>query len=532
MQNLPEEEQKSVRKLSLSGRHDEAIACARRLVSANLLDVNAHLMLGRSLLEANNKKEALIVAENAVKLDGRNAEALFFAGSVASQLHMYEIALAHLESASLLNKTDARPHIELANCYKMIFRSAKASEHYRTAIDLSPAREEKDSILIMLANHLTTANERTKSKEIFQQILERKGPRAIDAAIALSELKKDGTNTVVGRRLAKFSNDPKANPAAKARVLFALGKLHENEKQFDRAFGCWQSAQALLKSSIDGLRDHPFSLSQTDQSYPPDIFRQLKHSGNQAYSPVFIAGMPRSGTTLLEQIISSHSEAEAAGEVGRWDDLRETFFGEIGTQSLSGFALNVVNQNILRRYGNEIVRILEFVSNSKAKKIVEKTPRAMASMGFIKLCCPNTKFIHILRHPLDSFISSYQSSFASGHTYARDQLEYAKEYVWHLLMMRLWQQRFPENILTVKYEDLVRDPEIHARKIIHYIGLEWEDTCLDFYKSNRPVLTLSTSQVRQPIHDKSIGRWKKYAQHLGPLMDHLKSGGVNWDREC
>lgn len=528
---MQQNQETAVQALSLAGRHDEAIALAREAVGMWPSDAISHFTLSRALLEADHLEEAFRHAEKSIKLDTRNAQYAYFAGSVASELNWIEVAIPYFEVSASLDKTDPRPHSALARCYRTIFQPHRASQHYGVALKLARSKAEKDEVLILNAHNLATANNRNEAKAIYNQVFDQKGPMAIDALIALAELSKEGVGTSIGRLLAKSVSDPKLKVKTKASALLALGKLHETDEHYDRAFGCWQSSRTLSKTLPYKLHDHQSSLEQANHTYPVRAFQQLSSSGCGSKIPVFISGMPRSGTTLLEQVISSHSQAAGAGEVARWELLNQEFTARLDGVDLMEFLSADQNKNEMQRRGEDIVRILKFMSGSEASRIVEKTPRAQASLGYIKLCCPNAKFIHILRHPLDAFISTYQSSFREGHSYAYDQLEYAKEYVWHLLMMKLWRLRFPESIFSVKYEDLVREPETHARKIIEFIGLEWEDACLEFYKSSKPVLTLSTIQVRQPIHDKSIGRWKNYARHLGPLMNHLVKGGVNWEQE-
>ena len=521
----------AVRTYSTAKKHDQAIAVARQALAANPRDPFCHFTLARALANADQRDQALYHADQAATIDVTNPTYAYFAGWLYHEFHLYEFALPLLERSVAIQPRAPRSRLELARCYDSILRPEKASEHYRVALSLEESGNEREFFKLLLAQTLARSNQVDEAKELFEQIHRSKGKYSFEAARELAYLSKEGPDSSLGKYLSRFLTQKNIEPLHKATALLALGRLHNNVKQYDRAFNCWQASREIEKNQSPFLRDHPKLLDRARQTYTPQLFKALADRGSQTDAVVVICGMPRSGTTLTEQIVASHSKASGAGEVARWSPLEEEFLTRHAGKDLAHY-LSVEDQHEeLRTRGDELLRILQVMSGASTPHIVEKTPHSFAALGYIKLCCPRAKFIHIRRHPLDAFISTYQNQFNKSHGYAFDQVEYAREYTWHLLMMEIWKDCFPDSILSVKYEDLAREPEVNARKIIEFIGLEWEDQCLEFYRGNKAVRTFSTSQVRNPVYDSSIGRWKNYRKHLGPIMEHLSKGGIDWESD-
>ena len=249
--------------------------------------------------------------------------------------------------------------------------------------------------------------------------------------------------------------------------------------------------------------------------------REKAGLGHPSSVPVFIVGMPRSGTTLIEQILATHSQVFGADETMELPDLvtqlitpRETAmdFPE-GVRNMSGAQL--------RHLGASYIDWITALSPA-AWRITDKLPANYSLAGLIHLVLPNARIIHAHRDPVDTCLSCFSLLFTGSHPYAYDLAELGRCYRAYQALMEHWREVLPPGVmLEVQYEALVADPERHARRIVAHCGLDWEDACLEFYNTERPVWTASMTQVRQPIYRSAIGRWRRYKDRLGPLLAEL-----------
>jgi hypothetical protein len=242
----------------------------------------------------------------------------------------------------------------------------------------------------------------------------------------------------------------------------------------------------------------------------------LRTSGLASDRPVFIVGMPRSGTSLTEQILASHPEAYGAGELLYWifaadteraapAERRAATIAELGRAYLDGLATHAPG----------------------APRVLDKLPVNFRNIGLIHAALPSARFIHLERNPLDTCLSIYFQGFSAAHPYATDFGDLAHYYHEYRRLMAHWRAALaPETLLDVPYEGLVDDPEGWSRRMLAHIGLEWDPRCLEFHRNSRPVLTASNWQVRQPISKGSVGRWHRYERYLGPLRDALGEIGL------
>jgi hypothetical protein len=239
---------------------------------------------------------------------------------------------------------------------------------------------------------------------------------------------------------------------------------------------------------------------------------------------VFIVGMPRSGTTLVEQILASHPAVFGAGEL---DDIRQI---SAALPSLLGSAnpypecLAQAGQSSLTKIADRYLVHLRGLS-SDARRITDKMPTNFLHLGLIELLFPQARVIHVIRHPLDTCVSCYFEEFTTTNSYAYDLEQMGIYYKQYERIMRHWKDVLKIRMLDVRYEELVDNQENICRQMIEFCDLEWDDRVLRFYETKRDVATPSFDQVRQPLYRKSIGRWKNYERHLGPLMRVLGTSG-------
>ena len=263
--------------------------------------------------------------------------------------------------------------------------------------------------------------------------------------------------------------------------------------------------------------------------FTPELVRTFQGVGEPSSIPLFIVGMPRSGTTLIEQILASHPQVFGAGELS---NLEEAAAGVCSTGGhLYPFPeamLHISGEHLQRlgaRYVSEITRLCP-----NATHVTDKMPANFLFAGLIQLALPNARIIHAIRDPVDTCMSCFSKLFASGQYHTYDLEELSRYYRHYQALMEHWHRVLPSGrILDVRYEDVVADVEGQARRVISYCGLEWDKRCLAFHETERPVHTASAAQVRQPIYSSSIGRWHAYVAAREVTVAKCRNGSQATD---
>lgn len=322
----------------------------------------------------------------------------------------------------------------------------------------------------------------------------------------------------VAAKMTEFS------PLEQVHMHYALAKAYEDVSELDTAYRHYSIAGEKKRKQETYSEREAARLSAI---IPKVVTRarlaETNLAGCQSHLPVFILGMPRSGTSLMEQILSAHPDIFGAGEL----------------KFLTGVLENIpVAQNRLRMgdkepvfdydmnagweiRGQRYVDRISKLADKPYKRIVDKMPGNFNFVGLIHAILPNAKIIHSRRHPVETCLSCYRIHFAEGHQWTYNLRELGRFYKRYWNLMKYWREEFPDVMLEVRYEDNVADVEGQAKKLIDHLGLEWNDNCLNFYNVDRPVKTASVTQVRKPIYTTSTNRWRKYEQYLGPLLEEI-----------
>ena len=262
------------------------------------------------------------------------------------------------------------------------------------------------------------------------------------------------------------------------------------------------------------------NMEEIKEVFTADFIKEKSGHGCLSDTPIFVLGMPRSGTTLTEQVIASHPSVYGAGELRDLSIVADSFMPERTDLSISKKLIDAAPGD-LTKMGESYVRGLKERSPHSAK-ITDKMPGNFHHIGLIKLILPNAKIIHVSRDPLDTCVSCFTRLFAHGQTNTYDLTELGHSYKCYKNLMDHWRTILPPgSFYDLRYENLVDNTEEEARKLIDYCGLEWDPACLEFYKNKRSIRTASVTQVRQPIYKTSKQRWKNYEQFLGPLIEAL-----------
>ncbi len=305
---------------------------------------------------------------------------------------------------------------------------------------------------------------------------------------------------------------------------FALAKAFDDVGELDAAFQHYAIGGAKKrKESPYNERESSKMSRLIQQIVTRDRFDETGQQGFDSEAPVFILGMPRSGTSLMEQILASHPDIFGAGElklmVAALDNMP---FGKVRLQLREREPAFAYEQNATwKQRGEWYVNRLQKLADKPYLRIVDKMPGNFNHVGEIHAVLPKARIIHSRRHPVETCLSIYRILFAEGHQWSYNLAELGRYYRRYWNLMKHWREQFPGLMYEVRYEDNVADVEGQAKKLIDYLGLEWNDNCLNFHQTERAVKTASASQVRKPIYKTSTNRWGKYKPYLGPLLEEL-----------
>jgi tetratricopeptide (TPR) repeat protein len=339
----------------------------------------------------------------------------------------------------------------------------------------------------------------------------------------LAELKR----FVAGEPLVKEIEalaDNAASFSAEERIElhFLLAKIYEDLGHYEQCFGQLQAGNALKRELINYDEQTVLGAFERVRAvFTPELIRTRRGAGEASRVPVFIIGMIRSGTTLVEQIIASHPKTFGAGELKSFGNLAAGVHAkQHGAPAFPEVVTRMTGEDF-RKLGARYLAKLSPLAPAAAR-ITNKMPSNHIFAGLIHLSLPNAPIIHVVRDPVDTCMSCFSKLFKEGQHFSYDLVELGRYYRYYRALMAHWRDVLPSGrILDVHYEDLVGDLEGTARRIIAYCGLEWDPRCLAFHQTNRPVCTASVVQVRQPIYANAVGRWRHYERHLGPLLAEL-----------
>ncbi len=441
-----------------------------------------------------------------------------------------------------------------------------------TAPDLSPARLVYLQALQALAQVESHAGHYDKAEALFDQVLaewpgcllalqglahQQLQQGRIDSAVALFErvraidpvrgqvalinARRFPEDTAILERIEQAAMRPSLEGPVRTGMLFQLAAAWEKQGDADRAFALAKRANTASRAHLRyDAKDHRQRCARIRYAFGKAFYdhrRDCGYRGEDAALPVFVVGMPRSGTTLVEQILAGHSRIFGAGELGvipqriaglnRWE--RRVGSGRTYPDCIDDLTPEVVNgiaEAILKE-----LKELAAEDKPAATQVIDKLPHNFENIGFIKFLFPEAKILSVRRDPRDIALSNYFTDYAAKHGgmgFAYDLTDIGEQLADHNLLMHHWAQRFPGQILEVHYEALVQDPERETRRMLDYLGQPWEPEVLAFNELDRPVKTASVWQVRQPLYRSSSGRWRRYQEHLAPLLRGTNAR-IIWD---
>ncbi|KDB07776.1 Tetratricopeptide TPR_1 repeat-containing protein [Burkholderia sp. lig30] len=499
--------------LSTQGRYDAAAAEAQCAIELNPGLVDAYLNLAEVEASRHHYEAALRALDMLQAFAPQHPAALVAYAKTLRQLERNADALGFARQAVALAPHSAEAHQTLAAVLQSLGQTDEALAEFERAAQL-PGSVAEDA-LVGCAMMLMEAGRKTEALAAFDRALA-VFPDSAKILAARAEARKffegDQDFVVLEAFLAEGERRPLPDRIS---AHFALGKAYLDTGDADRAFAHLSDANRLKRGTFayDSAATGQW-MRRIAETFDSALFERLSGAGARSELPVFIVGMPRSGTTLVEQILASHSQITGAGELSA---LRLIVDNSGAFPDMTGTLTRDDAAQLGRAYLDRITPL----SHGRAR-LIDKMPANFLYAGLIPLILPGARIIHCRRNPVDTCLSCYTKQFAGEQRFTYEQTELGEFHQYYEALMAHWRQVLPaDRFIEVWYESVVDDLDAEARRLVDFLDLPWEDGCLKFHDNRRVVRTASVNQVRQPIYATSKGRWQQYASHLVPLLTAL-----------
>lgn len=529
----------------------EAVEAYSRAIELNPALGAAHNGLGNALMMLEQPGEAADAFRKAIRCEGRNPEFHFNLGNASYQENMLNEAIAAYKTAVGIRPDYAEACNNLGVAFKKAGHLEEAIAQYRRAIEIRPDYTEAWN---NLGNALETANRTDEAIAAYNSALERDPdnyevtcnlahalstqgeldeavsryrhaqrlrPDTPDAYSAMAFLIRAEGDDETMRAMRTFLQREDLSTKQRADLHFALGKGYEELKDYERAFEEYDEGNRLKRETIDyDVESVRAFFEQIQTVFDSGFFDQRREWGLASNRPIFIVGMPRSGTTLTEQILAAHSRVSGGGELGYLEHTMFTMCPGLAHGGYPDGCRDLAREDFIRIAERYLERI-ELYSNDRTH-VTNKLPNNYIYIGMIKILFTGARVVHCRRDPVDTCLSCYKQSFVGDINFSYNLRELGRYYQLYEELMAHWHRVLPGYVLDVRYEDLIADQEGQTRRILNFCELPWEDACMRFNEGNRAVKTASLTQVRRPLYSSSINRWKVYEKQLAPLLEALR----------
>ncbi|MCW8873489.1 MAG: sulfotransferase [Xanthomonadales bacterium] len=444
-------------------------------------------------------------------------------GNVAGAIE----ALERIEAAA---RDDHLMLQQVAGLYLHCGQHERAGRCYARSAELQPSNPD---YVYNLATSKTAFGDLDEAERLFTRAIQL-NPQDAGAWLNRSILRRQTAESNHVEQLEAMRVQLAADDPGRIQVCFALAKELEDLRRFDEAFAHLQEGAHRRRLSMQyDIAEDESAMAAIARVFDRDMLARPA-AGFDSARPIFILGLPRSGTTLVDRIISSHSQVESQGEhtslalavmnlATQAEDRATPAAG--GKAALIESSARIDFAALGRRYCEAI----EGFGNS-APRLVDKTPQNFLYLGLIHLALPNARIIHMRRNPMDSCYAIYKTLFRAGYPFSYSLQEVGRYFIAYHRLMEHWRRTIPQSFLDVDYERVIADPESETRRLLDYLELDWEDSCLEFHRHSGPAATASAAQVRQPIYSSSVGLWRRYERQLSPLAAKLREQGIDVDR--
>jgi len=467
-----------------SGRVEQGIQCLEQCVQYEPGELSNYTELGHVLRVTGRRDAAEEVLLKGIGLKSNDPQAHYELGCLFHDQTKLDPASAELNLALKLDPAHIAARQRLGEVHQALGQSDEAEACFRRVITTSPHDPEAHRGLA----YLKRFTEYSPDIQSMEASYEKSSEQGIDRVV----------------------------------LAFSLGKVFEDLESYDKSFAYYEEANRLHRDLYQFSIDREAAYFETyREAFTQDWLKDTAEHAIDDETPIFVLGMPRSGTSLVEQILASHSSVFGAGEVyfaTEFDNSVAQITGKPFPQSIAD-----VDSELLKQSAQSYVQKLRMGAGQSAR-VTDKLPHNFMRVGLLSALMPNARIIHCVRDPMDTCLSIFTHFFSSAHGYASDLKELGQYYRFYQQLMNDWELRFPGCMYTVSYEDLVKDHDHEIRKLLDNCGLSFEPGCLQFHETVRPVNTPSATQVRQPLYQSAVSRWKRFEKHLQLLNFGLSNG--------
>ena len=502
------------------GRYTEARSQAVRITEISPDVIEGWIFLARADASLSDYPKALVSIQKALSLDGNHPTALLVSIEASLGCGLVAEALATAARLERERKNDPSVVLQVGYCFTRTNRHADAARCYERVRILQPAN---NIVLHNLAGAYLALGEAERAEQLYTELLH-KEPSACEAYYNRATVRKQTPDNNHVAELEHLLAGLKSGDWGEAPICYALAKELEDIGEWDRSFAALTRGAASLHRQT--RYEIAADLAQMDavKKLFDKTFCNAQEPGHLGERPIFIVGMPRTGTTLVDRILSSHSQV---GSIGESDEFHRALLrqapagsGRIDVARLHSIAWDKV--------GVEFCRAAAGLEPSRPVRL-DKTLTNFLYAGAILKALPGARVIHVRRHPMDACYAIYKTLFRAGLSYSYDLGDLGRYYLGYKAMMEHWQEMPPGRIFTVDYEELVENQEQVSRAMVLFCGLDWEEACLSFEKNASPSFTASAVQVRSPVYSSSVRLWRRYEAGLAPLRRILEDGGCAVD---
>ncbi len=501
-------------------RLDVAADACRRILATDSRCVPAHFLVGLVSIERGDRRTAISAFGSVTHLQNDHVAAwaqlarlLLEVGQSARAEHAMRRALA-------IGSSDPIVQDLLGAVCSMWGDQQAAYAWFNSAARAQPGVVQYQ---LNLANALVSLGRTAEARAALSAALAA-DPQSPQAHWMLANTRV-ATSTTHVRQLDALCVIHAAHPRAIAFLAYAAGKEYEDLQQWNDAYAAFRRGAAAKRASID-----------YDEAADAALFEAIIETFTQEWcarampgcadpAPIFIVGEPRTGTTLVERIVTSHSQVHSAGELQQFARAVRRSVDIDSPHRHSAEVLTAAANVDVKALGETYLSSTAHVRGGRSH-FVDKLPINYLYLGLIAKALPNARIVHLVREPVDSCFASYKQLFAQAYYHSYDQCEMARHHVRYRRLMDHWRAVLPGRFIDVAYEDVVDDLEREARRVIEYLALPWQDACLEFRANTAAVTTASAAQVREPVHRRSVARWRQYENELQPMIQTLRNAGL------
>lgn len=501
-------------------RTEEAAALCHTLVRDYPEQADGWVLYGRVYQQKGDFPKMLEMAVQALTLQPnyplaqlQQIDALIHCGRIDYALDNLQV-LADKKDLSALMLQHVGEFYTLCHSYE------NAAKSYRRALVVEPTNT---AYIYNLATAIIALGQMDEAEDLLNTVISR-NPKDYDAYYNRATLRKQSPDNNHLTEIRTMINRGNLPAMGEVQLCYALAKELEDIGDHEASFqSLKRGADTRRKHLSYRVEDDLDTMTRIAGTFDAEFFARADHDGHSSDTPLFIIGLPRSGTTLVDRIISSHSEVESLGEVSHFVLSLMSCVGPVTSkQMMVEKSANLNYQQLGQKYCDSLVG-----HGKSSRHLIDKTPINFLYIGLIARALPNTRIIHLRRNPMDSCYAMYKTLFRMGYPFSYDLEDLGRYYLGYHNLMAHWRRVLPNVFLDVDYEELVGDQEQASRQMISHCGLDWQDNCLDFHLNSSPSATASAAQVKQPIYKTSLERWRSYEDELAPLKNILIEGGLS-----